>query len=149
MPAESMDYYTATDNKTNIQKILKYFNCTYWNKSQIFENAKTAGFMPTRWDYFHQIASIEEITESIIFIFSICQGMTYCNRSSANYALSKPGICFSLLKHRESWSNYSVILPFVASDYTEPNLVPLSLSLRKDRLRLWRDLPYSEDHTYQ
>ena len=114
-----------------------------------FENAKTAGFMPTSWDYFHQIASIEEITKPNIFILSIYQRMTYWNRSYANYALSKPGICFSLLKHRESRSNYSMILPFVASNYTEPNLVPLSLSLRKDRLRLWRDLPYSEDHKYQ
>ena len=114
-----------------------------------FENANTAGFMPTHWDYFHQIASIEEITEPNIFILSICQRMTYWNRSYANYALSKWGICSSLLKHRESRSNYSVILPFITSNYTEPNFVPLSLSLRKDRLRLWRDLPYSEDHQYQ
>ena len=63
-----------------------------------FENAKTAGFMPTSWDYFHQIASIEEITESNIFIFSICQRMIYWNRYYANYALRKPGICFGLLK---------------------------------------------------
>ena len=63
-----------------------------------FENANTAGFMPTHWDYFHQIASIEEITEPNIFILSILQRMTYWNRSYANYALSKWGICFSLLK---------------------------------------------------